>query len=105
MSPTQSHHPLHFPRDTLKLGSSRPWPEVLKKLTGESNLSTKALMTYFKPLLNWLVTENVRHGEVLGWPDFSCSYAGWMDDLTLTPALALGQPQTPLCLSLGQPLP
>ncbi|XP_058531303.1 angiotensin-converting enzyme-like protein Ace3 isoform X1 [Ochotona princeps] len=61
--------------DMLKLGSSRPWPEVLKKLTGESNLSTKALMTYFKPLLNWLVMENVRQGEVLGWPDFSCSNA------------------------------
>lgn len=28
-------------------------------------------MTYFKPLLNWLVTENVRQGEILGWPDFS----------------------------------
>ncbi|XP_008269909.2 angiotensin-converting enzyme-like protein Ace3 isoform X1 [Oryctolagus cuniculus] len=60
--------------DMLKLGSSRPWPEVLQELTGQSNVSTKALMTYFKPLLNWLVTENVQHGEVLGWPDFSCSF-------------------------------
>uniref|UniRef100_A0A4X1T526 Angiotensin-converting enzyme n=1 Tax=Sus scrofa TaxID=9823 RepID=A0A4X1T526_PIG len=59
--------------DVLKLGSSKPWPEVLQKITGETKVSTKALMTYFKPLLNWLVTENVRHGEILGWPDFSCS--------------------------------
>uniref|UniRef100_H0XMC6 Angiotensin-converting enzyme n=1 Tax=Otolemur garnettii TaxID=30611 RepID=H0XMC6_OTOGA len=60
--------------DALKLGSSQPWPEVLKKLTGESTVSTKALMTYFKPLLNWLVAENVQQGEILGWPDFTCSY-------------------------------
>ncbi|XP_004749261.2 angiotensin-converting enzyme-like protein Ace3 isoform X1 [Mustela putorius furo] len=60
--------------DTLKLGSSRPWPEVLQKITGQPDVSVRALMTYFKPLLNWLVTENVRHGEILGWPDFSCTF-------------------------------
>ncbi|XP_006146875.1 angiotensin-converting enzyme-like protein Ace3 [Tupaia chinensis] len=60
--------------DALKLGSSKPWPEVLEKLTGQSEVSTKALMTYFKPLLNWLVAENVRQGDILGWPDFSCSF-------------------------------
>ncbi|XP_011366886.1 angiotensin-converting enzyme-like protein Ace3 [Pteropus vampyrus] len=60
--------------DILKLGSSKPWPEVLQRITGNSKMSTKALMTYFKPLLNWLVTENVRQGEILGWPDFSCSF-------------------------------
>ncbi|XP_053426752.1 angiotensin-converting enzyme-like protein Ace3 [Nycticebus coucang] len=60
--------------DALKLGSSQPWPEVLKKLTGQSTVSTKALMTYFKPLLNWLVTENVQQGDILGWPDFTCTY-------------------------------
>nr|XP_003472155.2 angiotensin-converting enzyme-like protein Ace3 [Cavia porcellus] len=56
----------------LKLGSSKPWPEVLKELTGQANMSTSALMTYFKPLLNWLVIENVRQGEILGWPDYTC---------------------------------
>ncbi|XP_072602963.1 angiotensin-converting enzyme-like protein Ace3 [Vulpes vulpes] len=60
--------------DVLKLGSSKPWPEVLQKITGQTQMSTKALMTYFKPLLNWLVTENVRQGEILGWPDFSCTF-------------------------------
>ncbi|XP_037666445.1 angiotensin-converting enzyme-like protein Ace3 [Choloepus didactylus] len=60
--------------DALKLGSSKPWPEVLKNLTGQSEMSTKAFVSYFKPLTNWLVTENVRRGETLGWPDFSCSF-------------------------------
>lgn len=75
------------PRDVLKLGSSRPWQQVLKDMTGESNISTKALLTYFKPLLNWLVTENVKQGDILGWPDFSCSFEGWT---TLTLAADLG---------------
>nr|XP_021489952.1 angiotensin-converting enzyme-like [Meriones unguiculatus] len=60
--------------DSLKLGSSRPWQEVLEDITGEPNISAKAFLTYFKPLLNWLVTENVKQGEILGWPDFSCSF-------------------------------
>uniref|UniRef100_A0ABI7ZDM5 Angiotensin-converting enzyme n=1 Tax=Felis catus TaxID=9685 RepID=A0ABI7ZDM5_FELCA len=60
--------------DVLKLGSSKPWPEVLQKITGQTKVSAKALMTYFKPLLDWLVTENVRQGEILGWPDFSCTF-------------------------------
>ncbi|GAB5581194.1 angiotensin-converting enzyme-like protein Ace3 isoform X2 [Prionailurus iriomotensis] len=62
--------------DVLKLGSSKPWPEVLQKITGQTKVSAKALMAYFKPLLNCLVTENVRQGEILGWPDFSCTFEG-----------------------------
>ncbi|XP_037350441.1 angiotensin-converting enzyme-like protein Ace3 [Talpa occidentalis] len=60
--------------DVLKLGSSKPWPEVLQQMTGQTKMSAKALMRYFKPLMNWLVAENVREGEILGWPDFSCSF-------------------------------
>ncbi|XP_077019647.1 angiotensin-converting enzyme isoform X3 [Tamandua tetradactyla] len=60
--------------DALKLGSSKPWPEVLKQLTGQSEMSAKALINYFKPLMSWLIAENVRQGETLGWPDFSCSF-------------------------------
>uniref|UniRef100_H0W5S9 Angiotensin-converting enzyme n=1 Tax=Cavia porcellus TaxID=10141 RepID=H0W5S9_CAVPO len=61
--------------NALKLGSSKPWPEVLKELTGQSTISTSAIMTYFKPLLNWLVVENVRQGEILGWPDYTCFFS------------------------------
>lgn len=75
--PTWPHRRLYSPRDLLKLGSSRPWREVLQEVTGESNISTKAFLTYFKPLMDWLVTENVKQGDTLGWPDFSCSFEGW----------------------------
>ncbi|KAK2503322.1 hypothetical protein MC885_018279 [Smutsia gigantea] len=60
--------------DVLKLGSSKPWPEVPEKITEQTEVSTKAFVTYFRALLNWLVTENVWHGEILGWPDFCCSF-------------------------------
>ncbi|XP_060996760.1 angiotensin-converting enzyme-like protein Ace3 [Dama dama] len=84
--------------DVLKLGSSKPWPEVLEKMTGETKVSTKALMTYFKPLLNWLVTENVRQGEILGWPDFSCSF----EDRETSRAAFLGMELNPDQVRSGQ---
>lgn len=57
-------------------------------------------MTYFKPLLNWLVTENVRQGEILGWPDFSCSFEG----LIICPWSQLWSSPKPYPSLLGQPL-
>ena len=55
----------------MKLGFSQPWPEAMRLITGQSNMSAAAMMTYFKPLLDWLVTENGRHGEKLGWPQYN----------------------------------
>uniref|UniRef100_A0A5F8GM13 Angiotensin-converting enzyme n=1 Tax=Monodelphis domestica TaxID=13616 RepID=A0A5F8GM13_MONDO len=57
--------------DVMKLGFSKPWPEAMKMITGQYNMSAKPLMEYFKPLLDWLIAENVRNEEVLGWPEFA----------------------------------
>uniref|UniRef100_A0A8C0I3B3 Angiotensin-converting enzyme n=1 Tax=Balaenoptera musculus TaxID=9771 RepID=A0A8C0I3B3_BALMU len=67
------HIPSSVPyiRDAMKLGFSRPWPEAMRLITGQPNMSAAAMMTYFKPLLDWLVTENRRHGEKLGWPQYN----------------------------------
>lgn len=59
------------PRDAMKLGFSKPWPEAMKLITGQTNMSASAMMNYFKPLLDWLLTENGRHGEKLGWPQYN----------------------------------
>ncbi|XP_054986975.1 angiotensin-converting enzyme isoform X2 [Sorex araneus] len=59
--------------DALKLGFSKPWPEAMQLLTGQPNMSASAMLKYFKPLLDWLVTENGRHGEKLGWPQYDWS--------------------------------
>uniref|UniRef100_A0A7N4V350 Angiotensin-converting enzyme n=2 Tax=Sarcophilus harrisii TaxID=9305 RepID=A0A7N4V350_SARHA len=58
--------------DVMKLGFSKPWPEAMKMITGQYNMSAKSLMKYFKPLLDWLVAENIRQEEILGWPEFGC---------------------------------
>ncbi|XP_046530239.1 angiotensin-converting enzyme isoform X2 [Equus quagga] len=57
--------------DAMKLGFSKPWPEAMKLITGQPNMSASAMMNYFKPLLDWLLTENGRHGEKLGWPQYN----------------------------------
>ncbi|XP_021068150.1 angiotensin-converting enzyme [Mus pahari] len=57
--------------DAMKLGYSKPWPEAMKLITGQPNMSASAMMNYFKPLTEWLITENRRHGETLGWPEYN----------------------------------
>ncbi|XP_075631437.1 angiotensin-converting enzyme [Balearica regulorum gibbericeps] len=57
--------------DALKLGFSKPWPEAMELITGQPNMSADALMSYFEPLMTWLVKENEKNGEVLGWPEYS----------------------------------
>ncbi|NXI48401.1 ACE enzyme, partial [Galbula dea] len=57
--------------DALKLGFSKPWPEAMKLITGQPNMSADALMSYFAPLMTWLEKENKKNGEVLGWPEYS----------------------------------
>nr|XP_019588537.1 PREDICTED: angiotensin-converting enzyme isoform X1 [Rhinolophus sinicus] len=55
----------------MQLGFSKPWPEAMELITGQPNMSASAMMNYFKPLLDWLLTENARHGEKLGWPQYN----------------------------------
>lgn len=55
----------------MKLGYSKPWPEAMKLMTGQPNMSALAMMNYFKPLMDWLVTENGWHGQKLGWPQYN----------------------------------
>ncbi|HYE25548.1 MAG TPA: M2 family metallopeptidase [Clostridia bacterium] len=52
---------------TLQLGSSRPWPEALKLLTGEDRMDAGAMMEYFAPLKQWLDQQNGAAGTKVGW--------------------------------------
>jgi peptidyl-dipeptidase A len=51
----------------LETGMSKPWPEALKTLTGESTIDAKALMEYFAPLKKWLDEQNAAAGAKPGW--------------------------------------
>ncbi|XP_054851332.1 angiotensin-converting enzyme [Eublepharis macularius] len=57
--------------NALKLGYSKPWPEAMQLITGQPNMSAEALLTYFQPLTNWLIKENEKNTESLGWPEYS----------------------------------
>lgn len=49
----------------LAMGQSRPWPEALKALTGETQLDASAMIEYFAPLKKWLDEQN--QGHPVGW--------------------------------------
>ena len=51
----------------LKMGASRPWPEAMRKMTGQGKMSTSALREYFQPLEVWLKNENEKSGVKAGW--------------------------------------
>ncbi|PYJ44945.1 MAG: peptidase [Verrucomicrobia bacterium] len=48
----------------LKNGGTEDWRKVLKEATGE-DISTRAMMDYFKPLMSWLEEQN--KGRQIGW--------------------------------------
>ncbi len=49
----------------LELGQSKPWPEALKRMTGEDRIDASAMVEYFQPLLTWLKEQN--KGQKIGW--------------------------------------
>lgn len=52
-------------RAMLQLGQSKPWPEALAVLSGETKADASALVEYFEPLRAWLKDQN--KGEQCGW--------------------------------------
>lgn len=53
-----------FLKKIMEKGATEDWRKVLKDATGEE-LSTRAMMEYFKPLMAWLEKENA--GRQIGW--------------------------------------
>lgn len=49
----------------LEMGRSKPWPEALDALTGQSKMDASALLDYFAPLKTWLDEQNL--GRQCGW--------------------------------------
>lgn len=49
------------------MGYSKPWPQVMKILTGgkTSEIDAQPLIEYFKPLSHWLINEN--KADRVGW--------------------------------------
>jgi peptidyl-dipeptidase A len=51
-------------RSWLKLGATKEWRQLLKEATGEE-LSTRAMMEYFQPLMAWIQVQN--RDRQIGW--------------------------------------
>jgi peptidyl-dipeptidase A len=49
----------------LEMGASKPWPDALLAFTGNREMSGKAMVAYFKPLMTWLAKQN--KGKACGW--------------------------------------
>ncbi len=49
----------------LEMGASKPWPDALEAFTGERQMSGKAMVEYFAPLMAWLEEQN--KGQKAGW--------------------------------------
>ena len=54
-------------RELMQLGFSKPWPEALRPMTGSPKMSAESFIKYFLPLYDFLVKENDRNNEVVGW--------------------------------------
>lgn len=53
----------------MRMGASRPWPDAMEVLTGQREMDAGPLMEYFQPLTDWLIEQNKKNGDVIGWPD------------------------------------
>ena len=42
----------------LAMGTSKPWPEALKVVTGSDKMDATAMLEYFAPLKTWLDEQN-----------------------------------------------
>ncbi|MFO0554139.1 MAG: M2 family metallopeptidase [Polyangiaceae bacterium] len=49
----------------LSMGASKPWPEAMKAISGETAADAGALIEYFQPLWTWLKEQN--KGQKCGW--------------------------------------
>lgn len=54
-------------RQMLELGSSEPWQEAMRQLTGTQTdrMEVKPMLQYFEPLRDWLKQQ--LKGETIGW--------------------------------------
>jgi len=53
--------------DMLQMGSSKHWQDAFEAITGQRDMDAGPLLEYFQPLYDWLVYENNRTGEEIGW--------------------------------------
>lgn len=51
----------------LSMGTSKPWPDAMEVMTGQRQMNASAILDYFKPLGDYLLKINKKHGVNVGW--------------------------------------
>lgn len=54
-------------KESLSLGASVAWPDVLFLLTGSRDISTQPLLEYYRPLIDWLEEKIDELDIPVGW--------------------------------------
>ncbi|XP_041371786.1 uncharacterized protein LOC121385251 [Gigantopelta aegis] len=80
--------------DMLRLGSSKPWPDVMEQMTGQRKMDVGPLIKYFKPLVDWLKEQNKM--ERPGWTEACPTFddAGKRQQRTTKTPIPKKQPDT-----------
>lgn len=52
-------------RHMLEMGRSRPWLGAVQQFTGQPEVSSSAMLAYYRPLMDWLKRQN--EGEACSW--------------------------------------
>lgn len=73
-------------KSMLQLGSSKPWQDAMEKITGTRKMDTTGLLEYFKPLTDWLIEENKKTNEYIGWKSSKKQCVQTRSELTGTDA-------------------
>jgi peptidyl-dipeptidase A len=51
--------------ELMEMGRSKPWPQALEAVTGQTEMDATAILDYFAPLKSWLDEQNA--GRTCGW--------------------------------------
>lgn len=54
-------------RNLMSVGFSQNWTQALEDMTGSPDMSSSSFIKYFLPLYEFLVKENQKNGECIGW--------------------------------------
>ena len=54
-------------KEMMQKGQSQPWKQVLLIVTGQSEISSRPLLKYYQPLINWLQQKIEDENISLGW--------------------------------------
>lgn len=54
-------------RGLMRQGGAREWQDLLAQTTGVSRMDACPMIRYFEPLLEWIVADNAKSGETVGW--------------------------------------